>query len=90
MGKLVLLLLAALAIALAVTNPNEETHKKAIYSALATNAGTSQTVGQLAGSMLGNLDPVPYQYHNYIVFSTMSLRDKTVSVGALSRIWKSR
>jgi hypothetical protein len=87
MGKIILILLTALATALAVTNPSQETHKKTVYSTMATDAVTNQSVGQLAGTMLGNLDPLPYEYHNYLLFSTMTLRDETVSVGVLNRVW---
>ncbi len=90
MGRLGLILITVAATAMAFTNPNQQTHRQALYAALATEHGASQSVGQWAGSMLGDLDPVPYQYHNYLLFSTMTLKDKTVSVGAVNRIWSSQ
>lgn len=88
MFRIVLMAVVALAIAMAATNPGQEVHKKVVYSAMAADVGNSQVLGDLAGGVLSNLDPISYQYHNYLVFSTMTHRDEIVSVGALNRVWK--
>ncbi|NUQ64477.1 MAG: hypothetical protein HUU20_18585 [Pirellulales bacterium] len=90
MFRIGLVAILALAIAMAVTNPGQEAHKKAVYTAMATDVGTSGMLGNFAGAMLNDLDLVPYQYHNYLVFSTMTLKDEVVSVGALNNVWKSK
>jgi hypothetical protein len=88
MFRLALVVGIALAIAMAATNPGQEIHKKAVYTAMAADVGNSALLGELAGNLLGNLDPISYEYHNYVVFSTMTLKGETVSVGALNRVWK--
>lgn len=85
-----LIAVIALAIAMAATNPGHEVHKKVVYSAIAADVGNSQVLGDLAGGVLSNLDPISYHYHNYIVFSTMTRQNEVVSVGALNRVWKNQ
>ncbi len=80
----------SLVIALGVTNPGQEVHKRAIYTAMASGAGDSSMLGSLAGTVLNDLDLVPYQYNNYIVCSTMTLREDLVSVGAFNKVWNAR
>jgi len=77
------LLLVAVAIGAASTNPGEEDHKKVVCDKMSAGAGMEGLMGKVAGSLIGDLDLVPIKYHNYGVFSTTTVRDKTTSVGFL-------
>lgn len=90
MGKIAFILLLALAAALAMTNPNQEAHKQVVYAKMASDRGVGATVSRLAGEMLGDLDPMDCQYHNYVVFSTLTHKEQVVSVGMLNRVWEKR
>lgn len=90
MGKIALILLIAVVAALAMTNPNQEAHKQAIYAGLAAERGAGTTISRLAGEMLGDMDPLAYEYHNYVVCSTLTREKQVVSVGMLSRVWQHR
>jgi len=79
--------LLALAIAMAITNPNQDSHKKTVYATMHGRTDGGSMLGNLAGAVLSDLDLVPYQYHNYVVFSTMTFQDDLVSVGALNKVW---
>jgi hypothetical protein len=80
--------LVALAGALALTNPNVEAHRAAVYSSVAEQTTDSPVLGKIAADVLGNADVVPLTYNNYYLFSTTTLNGKTESVGALSRVWR--
>jgi hypothetical protein len=82
-----LLLIVVACIALAVTNPGAEDHKEVVYQTLSQKMGAEGFLGEMAGSALGSLDVVPLQYHNYLLFSTVTYRDDTLSVGALTNVW---
>jgi hypothetical protein len=84
-GTLGLIIIAAM---LAFTNPNFEAHKNAVLASAAAEATNSETVGKIAGDVLGKLDVAPLTYHNYYVFSTTTFNGDTASVGLLSRVWK--
>ena len=87
MFRLGLLLTAAGCVFLTVTNPPKEDHKKAVYRALSQDLGAEGVLGEMAGEALGSLDVLPLDYHNYVIFSTVSLREDTVSVGLATNVW---
>jgi hypothetical protein len=87
MFRLGLLLLIAGCIALAATNPGVDDHKKSVYRNLPNRAGAEGLMAEIAGRMLGNVDPLPLDYNNYLFFSTTTFGDETMSVGALTRVW---
>ncbi len=87
MFRLGLLLLIAGCIALAATNPGVDDHKKMVYRNLPTRAGAEGLMAEIAGRVLGNVDPLPLDYHNYLFFSTTTVGEETMSVGVLTRVW---
>ena len=72
---------------LATTNPGEEAHKTVIYDMVSNKAGAEGLVGKAAGSVLSDLDVVPFKYKNYILFSTVTFGGDAVSVGFLTKVW---
>lgn len=70
------------------TNPNHEAHKQVIYTATATQATNSETLGKIAVDLLGKTDVVPLTYNNYFVYSTTTFNGETKSVGVFSKVWK--
>ena len=87
MFRLGLLLIVVACIALAVTNPGEDAHKKLVGKTLSNKAGMEGFWGDMAGDVLGHFDVVPVEYNNYILFSTTTFRDDTTSVGLLTSVW---
>jgi hypothetical protein len=87
MFRLGLLLIVVACIALAVTNPGIEDHKKIVYQNLPNQAGADGLLGEIAGKVLGNFDPLPLTYHNYYLFSTTTFRDDTMSFGLFTHVW---
>jgi hypothetical protein len=73
---------------LALTNPNQNVHRNVVYDSVAANATKNETLGRIAGDVLGHFDLIPLTYNNYFLFSTTTLRGETASVGVLSRVWK--
>lgn len=86
MFRLAPVLLMAACISLAVTNPGADAHKEVVYNRVSNNVGLGGTLGEIAGGMLSNLDALPLEYHNYVLFSTMSYRDEPLSVGFFNHI----
>lgn len=70
------------------TNPSHEAHKQIVYTATATQATNSETLGKIAVDLLGKKDILPLTYNNYFVYSTTTLNGDVKSVGALSKVWK--
>lgn len=87
MFRIGLLLIIVGCIAAAATNPGIDDHKKIVYRNLPNRAGTEGLVAEIAGRVLGNVDPLPLEYHNYVFFSTTTLGDEAMSTGALTRVW---
>ena len=87
MFRMGLLLIIIGCIAAAATNPGIDDHKKIVYQNLPNRAGAEGLVAEIAGRVLGNVDPLPLEYHNYVFFSTTTFRDETTSMGALTRVW---
>ena len=87
MFRIGLLLIVVVCVALAATNPGEEAHKEAVYQALPQQMGAEGIVGELAGAALDRLDLLPLRYHNYLLFSTVTYGDDTVSVGLVTNVW---
>ncbi len=73
---------------MAIANPDAEAHKKVFYANLPKKAVEKGIWQKLAGAVMENIDPLPLEYHNYFLFSTMTLRDKTVSYGLFNQIWE--
>jgi hypothetical protein len=87
MFRVALLLIVIACIVLAVTNPRQDTHKTLVYQRLSNQAGVTGLLGEVTGGVMENLDLVPLKYHNYVLFSTMTFREDTVSVGLLTKAW---
>ncbi len=91
MAKLIAVVaLVGLCGALAVTNPNQDAHRKAYYASLATQTAKNEVVGRIAADILGDANVVPLKYNNYFLFSTTTLNNKTTSVGVFSRVWSTK
>jgi len=73
---------------MAITNPDAEAHKKVFYANLPKEAGAKGVWQKLAGAVMENVDAIPLEYHNYFLFSTITLRDKTISYGLFNQIWE--
>ena len=86
MIRIGLLLAIAACVTLAIMNPGAEAHKEAVYDRLAQQAGVKGLLREMAGDLLGNVDVVPLKYHNYFLYSTMTFRDETVSIGYLNNV----
>lgn len=87
MFRIGLLLIVIACIALGVTNPGEEAHKKIVCDTLSSKAGMEGLLGEVTSDVLGHLDVVPLKYNNYLLFSTTTFRDDTMSVGLFTRVW---
>ena len=84
------ILLLALAAAMIFFNPSLETHKAAIYEHARNQAaaeGVWARIKAKAAETAGVLDIVPLEYHNYVVCSTTTNEDKTLSVGVLGKVF---
>ncbi len=88
MFRLGFLLLIVVGAVLFFTNPNHEAHKQVIYTATATQATNSETLGKIAVDLLGKTDVLPLTYNNYFVYSTTTLNGEVRSIGAFSKVWK--
>ena len=88
MFKLLVALLVIICVAMAMTNPDTEAHKDVLYAKLLGEAGAKGGWWKLAGAVMVKLDAIPLEYHNYFLFSTVTLRDKTVSYGLFNQIWE--
>ena len=88
MFRLLILALIVAAAVLFFTNPGQEAHRQAVYTAAAAEATQSEVLGKIAVDLLGKTEVVPLTYNNYYVCSTTTLNGETKSVGAFSRIWK--
>ena len=72
--------LAALAILLAVSNPGPEVHKQAIREAVYKDQPLASALG------LGILSSEVATYDSYLFWSVMRLEDERVSLGVLGRV----
>lgn len=86
MLRLLNLALLVAVVVLAVTNPGQDLHRRAVYESAA--AAKSSVLGKIAAEFRGNVDVVPLTYHNYYLFSTTTSNGATASVGAFSHVWK--
>jgi hypothetical protein len=71
---------AAVAILLAVSNPGPEAHKQAIRDAVFKDQPLASALG------LGVLSSELATYDSYLFWSTMKLQEQRVTVGALGRV----
>jgi hypothetical protein len=86
MKKLLGLLIVIGCVALVFTNPGEQAHKDVVYKKLSGEAGMSGFLGDIAGNVMENFDFVPFEYKNYLFFSTMTFRGDIVSVGIFNHV----
>ena len=86
MVRILSVLIVVACIVLAITNPGEEAHKKAVYDKVPGEVGVPGFLGEVAGNVLENLDVVPLKYNNYFLFSTVTFREEIVSVGLLQHV----
>ena len=77
---LAVVVVAALAILLAVSNPAPEVHKQAIRDAVYEDQPLASALG------LGVLSSELATYESYLFWSTMKLQDERVSFGMLGRV----
>ena len=89
-GKATFWIVAILAvIALAVTNPSEQAHRVKIAEAV-RNAVASEgfwgTVIVAMGATDSAVQIMPVEYHNYVVFSTVTCDGKRLSIGVLGNV----
>jgi hypothetical protein len=87
MIRLTVLALIILLVVMAVTNPNQDTHRKTVYESVAASKTHSEVLGKITVDVLGNTDVLPLTYNNYYLFSTTSFKGQTASVGVFSRVW---
>lgn len=90
MIRLTVLGLIILLVVMAVTNPNQDAHKKIVYESIAASKTNSELLGKIAADVLGNADVLPMTYNNYYLFSSTTVQGQTASVGILSRVWKTK
>ncbi len=88
MLKLLLALLVIICVAMAMTNPNAEAHKKVFYANQSEKVVAKRIWQKLTAAVAENIDAIPLEYHNYLLFSTMTLNDETVSYGLFNQIWE--
>lgn len=79
--------LVILLVAMAVTNPGQDAHKKVVYESIAASKTNSEFLGKIAADMLGNANVFPVTYNNYYLLSTTTVEGKTASVGMFSKVW---
>ena len=72
---------------LAITNPGQDAHRKAVFASVAAQKTGSDVLGKIAVDLLGDKEVLPLAYNNYLLFSTTTLKGKTASVGLFSRVW---
>lgn len=89
-GKATFWIVAILAvIALAVTNPSEQSHRAKISEAI-RNAIASEgfwgTVMVAVGTTDAAVQVMPVEYHNYLIFSTVTCDGRRMSVGFLGNV----
>jgi hypothetical protein len=76
-----LLVVLAIAILLAVTNPSAETHRKTIASEFAAERPLAGAVG------LGALTAQLPEYHSAVLGSYTTAGDELTSIGLLGMVW---
>jgi hypothetical protein len=75
-----IVVVAALAILLAVSNPGPEAHKQAIRDAVYKDQPLASALG------LGILSSEVATYDSYLFWSAMKLEDERISLGLLGRV----
>jgi hypothetical protein len=83
-------LLLIVALVLVVSNPGEDLHRTAVCESVAAAQGNSRMWEKVTADLLGKGRVGPLSYNNYYLFSTTTREGTTVSVGALSHVWKLR
>ena len=90
MIRLTVLGLVILLGVMAVTNPNQDAHRKIVYESVAAAKTNSAVLGKIAADVLGNADVLPMTYNNYYLLSTTTVNGQTASVGMFSRVWNTK
>jgi len=80
------LIVVGVLLALAITNPSLEKHKAAIGDAVVADLGFLGSVYNLLGLTDVAMDLIPFKYHNYIFFSTVTFGGSTASIGVLGQV----
>ena len=80
LATLVIIILLV-AVLLAVTNPDRDTHMQAISDNLSNRDAVTNVIN------LGILTVNPPEYRNYAIFSITTHNSKTASVGIFSFVW---
>lgn len=76
-------------LALALTNPSEQEHRVKIVRAAQQGAANDGLWGALmvvSGATDAAVDLIPFEYHNYLIFSTVTCNGDRVSVGLLGNV----
>ena len=66
MIRVAVVALIILLVVMAVTNPNQDAHKKVVYDSIAASKTNSEVLGKIAADVLGKTDLLPITYNNYI------------------------
>ena len=81
------LAIGAVFVVLALTNPSQEIHRKAIQDWLSTPTVKSSEWLKAELSLVKSEGAIPFEFHNYLLFSTMTLGrhddQKQISLGIL-------
>ena len=92
-GKSAAWLVVILAVvALAVTNPSEPVHRTKIAHAARNAAAEDGFWGAMmaaSGATDVAVELIPLEYHNYLVFSTVTCKGDRVSIGFLGNVMMS-
>ena len=89
-GKAAFWVIAVLAvIGLALTNPSEQAHRVRIAEAMGSAVAREGFWGTLmvaVGTTDAAIAVMPVEYHNYILFSTVTCENKRLSIGCLGNV----
>jgi hypothetical protein len=78
------------ALAMVVTNPDQELHRTAVNESAAATQAAGGVFARLTAGILGKADAAPLTYNNYYLFSTTTRNGTTRSVGAFCHVWNVR
>ena len=92
--RFVVLTLLAIGVALPITNPSEEQHKKVFYASLkksdAPLSPVHHTMGKIGDGIESIFGKNPFfVYENKLFYSSLKMNDTTVTVGILGHVFVS-
>ena len=85
-GKWKYILGITVAIVLALTNPSEEKHKEIVFDRVSQHALKEGFWATLGVAMGKDLVLAQFQYHNYLLFSTLTFKDERATIGVLGNV----